>query len=109
NPSYTEQALEFIELANMAYLQYKTGSNAQKRDILDSIVSNCFGTGKYPAFRLRSPFSDYLNWRNSIDCDLRRDEPRTFSEKLFTMFVDATERHAANDNSRNARDERAAA
>ena len=108
-PSFAEQALKNVELANMAHVSYEIGTVQEKREILDSLMSNFYGSGKYPAFRLRSPFREYLQHRDLFDCDLRRDEPRTFGEKVFEIFLDAERNNAMCANNQSAMEDKLAA
>jgi hypothetical protein len=85
-PSLAERTKEKLELANMAYLNYENGNHAEKRDLLLSLISNFQGSGKSPAITLKSPFQEYLNWRNSHHCDPCKDEPRTHARQMLAIL-----------------------
>ena len=84
----SEELAKFIERADSACLAYKSGSVEEKRDLLDSITSNCSVDGKLPIIMLRLPFSIIAERPNRADGRARRVTHRTI--RLFlTRVMDA--------------------
>lgn len=49
---------KYVELVKQAYLLYKSGSDAEKRNLLEIAMSNCTADGKTLDFRLKSELSE---------------------------------------------------
>jgi site-specific DNA recombinase len=81
-----DQLLDYLELANTAYLSYENGFPAEKRDLVESMSSNFTGTANKPAITLKSPFQELAKWHESHDCDPYRDRVRTFMKKIVDML-----------------------
>lgn len=81
----TEEAAKFIERADSAHLAYKNGTVEEKRDLLDSLTSNCSVEGKLPTIMLAFPFSVIAERSNVHDGCPRRDIHRTWKALLSRL------------------------
>ncbi len=75
NPA--EELLLFLKRADSAYLSYKHGLIEEKRDLLDSVTSNRFVSGKTAEIMLSLPFRLIANRFKYTDGSPRRNIPRT--------------------------------
>jgi len=71
-----KELAQFLERADSACLAYKMGSTEEKRDLLDSVTSNCTVDGKVPIITLKLPFSTVAERSNCRDGRPRRDRHR---------------------------------
>jgi hypothetical protein len=82
-PTRMEQMAQYFELSNTAYSLYKSGTAEEKREILNSVVSNFLGIGNELAITLRFPFQEIIKLRNSdlsaVDCG----QVRTFAQNAY--------------------------
>jgi site-specific DNA recombinase len=67
-----------LGLAKTASNLYKTGDDAQKRQVVESIVSDCRVTGKSLEFSLHEPFATLLKRRSEQTCRPDCHTARTF-------------------------------
>lgn len=86
-PSFSDTILKNLELTETAYLRYKNGIDAEKRDLVVEVTSNLSGAGNKPAITLKSPFQEVVNWRVSKTGAPYRDEFRTRSRKLLAILA----------------------
>ena len=77
-----DRLAEFLELAESAYLTYKTALPEEKRDLLKIVTSNRLVAGRSVAITLSSPFSEVANRFQNSHGGPYRDIPRT-SERLL--------------------------
>lgn len=91
NGSVPDALAEFLELAGSAYLQYKMGLPAEKRDLLQIVTSNRQVHAKSVELMLSPPFSEVANRDQHSHSAPYRDRPRTWDRllpKLLTFFKD---------------------
>ncbi len=86
-PSFTDTILKNLELAETAYLRYKNGIDAEKRDLVVEVTSNFSGSGNKPAITLKSPFQEVVNWQVSKTGAPCRDDFRTRTRKLLALLA----------------------
>ncbi|MGA7675286.1 MAG: recombinase family protein [Rhizomicrobium sp.] len=86
-PSFSDIILKNLELAETAYLRYRNGIDAEKRDMVLEVTSNLEGRTNKPAITLKSPFQEIVNWRVSKTGAPCRDESRTRSRKLLAILA----------------------
>lgn len=89
NPA--DELLSFLERADGAYLGYKLGLQEEKRDLLDSLTSNCLISGKAPEIMLALPFNEVANRFDCTDGAPQRSIPRTWSvliKRLLKIVLD---------------------
>jgi len=55
------EIVEFLELANSAYLSFVSANPEQRRDLVDSVFSNFTANGKSVSFKLKIPFEMAAN------------------------------------------------
>lgn len=81
----TERAelLKKLELGNTAYLRFDSEIAAERRDAVQSAISNLVVEGKTLGFALRFPFDEIAKWRISHCGGPFRAEPRSGG----TLFV----------------------
>jgi len=91
--SIPDRLAEFLELAESAYLQYKSGFPDEKRDILKIVTSNREVDGKNIEFRLAIPFDEVANRPKTSNGAPYRDIPRTCDKLLQKL-----EKHFKADN-----------
>jgi site-specific DNA recombinase len=84
NPA--DELLYFLERADGAYLAYKLGLQEEKRDLLESLTSNRFVSGKTPEIMLALPFHEVANRFESTDGGPRRSIPRTCQALLSRLL-----------------------
>lgn len=87
---FTEQLADFLERAGGAFIAYKTGTLAEKRELVDSMTSNRMLRGKSPEITLTLPFQEVAKRFESPHGDPRRSGPRTWSvllSKLVPMIT----------------------
>lgn len=82
-----DRVMQMLELANTAYISYRNGLSSEKRALIAATMSNFFGSGKTPAFTLKSPFKEFAEWHNSMSCDPYRDRPRTRTRQILDIFM----------------------
>lgn len=82
-PSIFDWACKIVQQANMAYLQYENGNLAEKRETVRLLFSNSVVAGKKPVITLQSPFRGIYDVRKSTECDLHRDQSRTFAAAIL--------------------------
>jgi hypothetical protein len=87
--SAADRVLNYLELANTAYLSYETGLPSEKRALLVSITSNFSGIGNEPAITLKSPFQELANCRKTSVGDPHRDTPRTRVRQILGILTNA--------------------
>lgn len=68
---------KILELANRAYLSYKSGIEQEKREMVEIIISNFSAIGKTVLFKLNYPFEIVANRGKSTNGGPHRDVPRT--------------------------------
>lgn len=88
-PEALRKTEKFLELANSAYLSYKTASFQNKRDLVKNLTSNFLVSGKSVLIKLNLPFEMVVNWKGVLDGGPQRDGSRTFEvllEKLIVHF-----------------------
>jgi site-specific DNA recombinase len=77
---------KFLERADGALLAYKNASPEEKRDLLDSLTSNCSIDGKFPTIVLSFPFQVIADRPRIADGRARRDGHRT-AKRLFNNLL----------------------
>ena len=80
---------KFLERADTAYLAYKSGTNEERRDLLDSLTSNRIVDQKNPIIMLSLPFRAVADRPKCEDGCPRRDTPRTWElllPRLLTLI-----------------------
>ncbi len=82
NRNPADELLNFLERADAAYLAYKRGLTEEKRDLLDSVTSNRFVSGKTPEIMLALPFNEIANRFECTDGSARRSIPRIWKRLL---------------------------
>ncbi len=93
--AFADYVLENVELANTAYLRYQTGDLYARRELLEKTLSNFRAQGKSLVFTLDPALQGIVDYRKTNDCDLRRDEPRTFAKGLLQTFKNEFDRESA--------------
>jgi site-specific DNA recombinase len=85
----TEELAHFLERAGGAYLAYKTGNLYEKRDLVDSLTSNCVLNGKLPEITLAFPFQEIANRFEKPHGGPSRGVHRTWTRLLqsLTQFI----------------------
>ncbi|MGO8756156.1 MAG: hypothetical protein ACLQHK_13105, partial [Gallionellaceae bacterium] len=68
-------------------ISYRKGLSSEKRALIVAIMSNFLGSEKTPVITLKSPFKELSEWRNSMNCDPYRDEPRTRARQILDIFM----------------------
>ncbi len=84
-----ERLNEFLELANSAYLSYKKALPEEKRELVETITSNCTVEGKSVLFKLNYPFQVIAEREVVTDGGPYRATTRTFAgliKKLIEYF-----------------------
>jgi hypothetical protein len=81
------RALLNLELANAAYLGYRTANSDERRRLLGQFVSNLSACGKYPAIALKSPFQEIAIWRESQNGAPHRGRVRTRARQLLDIIA----------------------
>ena len=77
---------QFLELANSAYLSFKSAPPDLKRELVKSVTSNLMVTGKTVVVKLQTPF-ELLATRTSFTVGSpRRETARTLFAKLCEVF-----------------------
>lgn len=85
--NFADELQKDIELANSAYLIYKSGTVGEKRDVLDSITSNRLLSGKTLVITLQSPFDCIANRSKNEDGSPRRGVHRTWTTLLNDVIL----------------------
>jgi hypothetical protein len=80
-----DELLEILERANTAYSAYKAGIVPEKREMVDSLTSNCALNGKSLEIMLSSPFDLIANRSKVVDGSPRRDMHRTWKHLIPKM------------------------
>jgi DNA invertase Pin-like site-specific DNA recombinase len=75
-----------VELARRAEILYESADPAQKRRLLEIVMSNCVVTGKTPEFSFHEPFATIANRAPQQTCTPHYDTPRTFSAKALLQW-----------------------
>lgn len=93
--SIADQMTEFFELSETLPLTYENGLAPEKREILESVVSNFEVYRKDVVVRLRSPYREVFESHNVLQCGHHRARFRTLTtQKLFDLLW----KHFSNDN-----------
>ena len=77
NNTIFEKARTFLELAKNVVNTYDSGILEEKRDLIETIVSNCTSDGKKVSISMVSPFTELSQRVLLSGCDLNRSVPRT--------------------------------
>jgi hypothetical protein len=77
-PEALQKTEKFLELANSAYLSYQSASFQNKRDLVKTVTSNFFVSGKSVEIKLNLPFEMVVNRTDVTGGGAQRDSPRTF-------------------------------
>lgn len=85
-PSQADRLAQNLELANTAYIQYKSGIPVEKRALVESLTSNFTGQSNYPVITLKSPFQEMVEWRISDRGAPCRDDGRTRARKILGIL-----------------------
>lgn len=81
------RAFKKLELGNAAYMGYISGDLFEKRNVLYQITSNLSANGNNPAIRLKSPYQEIADWRESQNGAPRRGTPRTRARELLDIIT----------------------
>lgn len=84
-PEALQKAEKFLELANSAYLSYKTASFQNKRDLVKTVTSNFFVKGKSVVIKPNLPFEMIINRTYEPDGGPQRGTPRTLPTLLSKL------------------------
>jgi len=82
-----DQLEKFLELAESAYLSYKKGIPAEKRDLLKTVTSNRFVDRKNVSIKLFLPFEMVANRPDFTDGRLHRGSCRKFLKRLIRALI----------------------
>ncbi|HEX3533483.1 MAG TPA: recombinase family protein [Gemmatimonadaceae bacterium] len=86
-------AQKIVELAKRPEILYETASTAQKRQLLEIVMSNCVATGKNLEFAIREPFATIASRHSGQSCRPQWDTDRTFArEELLSWGKDWPEK-----------------
>jgi site-specific DNA recombinase len=91
---HAKKAREKVELANSLWLSYKTGSDAQKRHLVEMATSNRTITGKDVVVEPSLPYSVFVNRDLIPACDLNQvthrtgETPKHHSHQTLKRIVD---------------------
>jgi len=90
-------AFKKLELGNAAYMGYFSGNVFEKRNMICQVTSNLIAEGNNAAIRLKSPYQEIANWRQSQNGAPRRGTPRTRTRELLDIItaVDQKEKSTA--------------
>ena len=66
--TFWQDVAERFERAFTAYLGYESGSDAEKREIVEMVGSDVVVHGKEPVFALRFPYADLREWALGEQC-----------------------------------------
>lgn len=75
-----------LEVACTAHSQYISDTLLEQRQALNSVTSNFSVSDKKLTITLHSPLQEVVNWRESAECDLSRDAPRTRARAVFEIL-----------------------
>ena len=78
--------MRFLELAKSAYLSYKVANDAERRELVEMIVSNVCVNGNSLSFKLNPPFDNVAARNNGPDGCPIRDTSRTFPTLLSQLL-----------------------
>jgi len=84
---------EFLELANSAYLSFKSANEFDKRELVKIVTSNLTANGKSVSIKLKDPFQIIATRQPFTDGSPTLEVRRTFSpllSKLFKNLMDFT-------------------
>jgi site-specific DNA recombinase len=84
--SSVQQVEEILELANNAYLSYKMGIAAEKREMVESVTSNLSVKDKIVSIKLNFPFQLIANRYSGLNGGPQRDTARTLSALVRQLF-----------------------
>ena len=70
---------KIVELAASPETLYESGDAAQRRQLLEIVMSNCVASGKTLEFTLREPFATIARCHSEQSCTPHYDTDRTFS------------------------------
>src|SRR5262249_4953668 len=84
--SIPDRLAEFLELAESAYLSYKTGFPEEKRDLLKILTSNREVDGKNVDMRLAIPFNEVAHRPKNLYSPPYRYIPRTWDRLLQRLL-----------------------
>ncbi|HEV2560736.1 MAG TPA: recombinase family protein [Rhizomicrobium sp.] len=104
-PSVADVIVEYLELSNVAQIQYESVFLPERRETICATTSNFLVAGKTPEITLKSPFQELYDMRISACCDLYRDDSRTLAQKVFEIFKTTAEADVAKQTQRNQPDE----
>ena len=90
--SVAQRVEGFLELANNAYLSYKMGNAAEKRDLVQSLTSNFLVRDKSVLIKLKLPFQLIADRTSIPHGRPHRDTARTLSRLLSQLFKYFTSR-----------------
>jgi len=88
--SAERQIREFLELLKSAYIKYEMGIPAEKRDVINSVTSNCTVHRKNVVVELDYLFRRAADRPKCSQGDPYRDRPRTFMKKLLDEVLRKT-------------------
>lgn len=97
-----EDILTSLELANSAYLSYKTANDTEKHDLVRTLVSNFTIEGEKVLLEPNLPFSIVADRNNLESGGPHRDKPRTISfllSEVLKFFGESGEAHEVESNS----------
>jgi site-specific DNA recombinase len=78
---------DFLELANNAYLSYKSATHEEKRERVKIVTSNFFIKDKTVLFKLNYPFEVLINCESVSHGGAYRYTPRTVSFRLSQLYA----------------------
>jgi hypothetical protein len=84
--SVVQHVEQILELANNAYLSYKMGIVAEKREMVESVTSNLFVKDKIVSIKLNYPFQLIANRHSGPNGGPQRDTTRTLSALIKEVF-----------------------
>ncbi len=85
-PEALQKTEKFLELANSAYLSYKTASFQNKRDLVKTVTSNFYVEGKSVLIKLNLPFEMVINRNDVTGGGAQRGSPRTLQILLSELI-----------------------
>jgi site-specific DNA recombinase len=84
--SVLQRVEQILELANNAYLGYKTAIAAEKRELVQTVASNLFVRDKTVSIKLNYPFQIISNRQSGPNGGPQRVTPRTLSRLVRQLF-----------------------
>jgi hypothetical protein len=85
--SVPDELEKFLELAGNVYSVYKSGVYADKREVVESVTSNCFVSGKNLEIMLNTPFNEVATRFESLSGCPNKGMVRSWKE-LFPKLIE---------------------